>query len=109
LGDGTILRSSSSNSFSVPPLKKNVTCAYFSVSATSGADSGEGERKLIRSRIRTGDVVLRDVVLGEPLGEDVVHGLRRVQHGEGELGLVLREREDPLRGCREKVSPTSPQ
>lgn len=32
-GDGMRCRSSLSNCFSTPPLKKNVTCAYFSVSA----------------------------------------------------------------------------
>ena len=32
-GDGTSMRSSPSNCVSEPPLKKNVTCAYFSVSA----------------------------------------------------------------------------
>ncbi len=31
-GDATSLRSSSGNCVSEPPLKKNVTCAYFSVS-----------------------------------------------------------------------------
>ena len=33
-GDGTRHLSSPSQGFSTPPLKKNVTCAYFSVSAT---------------------------------------------------------------------------
>ncbi len=32
--DGTSTRSSPPNGFSMPPLKKYVTCAYFSVSAT---------------------------------------------------------------------------
>src|SRR5688572_9751491 len=32
-GDGTRMRVSPGYSFSLPPLKKNVTCAYFSVSA----------------------------------------------------------------------------
>ena len=34
LGDGTSLRSSPGQAASTPPLKKYVTCAYFSVSAT---------------------------------------------------------------------------
>ena len=33
MGDGTRIRSSPGNTVSRPPLKKNVTCAYFSVSA----------------------------------------------------------------------------
>jgi hypothetical protein len=36
-GDGIIKRSSPSNCFSSPPLKKNVTCAYLSVSEIAGA------------------------------------------------------------------------
>ena len=31
-GEGIMNRSSAANCFSTPPLKKNVTCAYFSVS-----------------------------------------------------------------------------
>ena len=34
LGDGTSRRSSPGQAVSTPPLKKYVTCAYFSVSAT---------------------------------------------------------------------------
>ena len=37
---------------------------------------------------RLGDVALVNLLLGEPLGEDVVHGLRGKGEGEGVVGLV---------------------
>ena len=37
-----------------------------------------------------GDVVLRDGLRGQPLGEDVAHVLRREGDGVGELHIVLR-------------------
>lgn len=48
LGEGTIKRSSSSTCFSFPPLKKNVTCAYFSVSTINiKYQSQSGDCKLL--------------------------------------------------------------
>ena len=48
----------------------------------------------------TSNVVLRDLLLGQPLGQHVVHGLGRVQDGEREIRLVLREGVNALISCR---------
>ena len=71
LGESIRCRCSFSNCFSTPPLKKNVTCAYFSVSV---AFFFLKKKKIVSSRIAaqkkkkllTGDVRLFDLVLGEP-------------------------------------------
>ena len=63
------MRSSPGKGFSTPPLKKYVTCAYFSVSATR--------------RFRSVDV-------RHHVGKDVVERFRRDNVRQRELGIVLR-------------------
>jgi len=46
--------------------------------------------------VLTSDVVLRDLLLSQPLGQHVVHGLGRIQDGEREIRLVLGEGVDAL-------------
>ena len=53
LGEGIMNRSSASNCFSTPPLKKNVTCAYFSVSGVETL-ARAGTREVWRAHQRRG-------------------------------------------------------
>ncbi len=72
LGDGMIRRSSPGNGVSTPPLKKYVTCGYFSVSA-------------MRSWRLAG--------LGDDLPEDLLERLRRENVRAIIARVVLRERD----------------
>jgi len=54
------------------------------------SDKVEGKRQ------HTGDVALLHSLLGEPLGEDVGHALRRECDREGKFGVVSRHGSDVL-------------
>lgn len=120
LGEGIIIRSSRGNCFSTPPLKKNVTWAYFSVSikisyqhstqshGCSQNVDGETLHRDVHCNLYfvvfadafsdrlTSDVTLLNTFRTQPLGENIGHSLRRESNIEGELGVVSRHGGDAL-------------